>query len=245
MINRYMGGANTAGGPQGMMKQMMGGEGPSEGQPREKSFIGREIEDFDPEAGVLTVVDAGGKEFQIRVPKGFQPEEDAEYTAVLKDGEFVLEDDRFGPRELPGQRGDAFGGGPEPGESTGSEPRASAGGGKPDMSALMKMLKSARSSAEGMAEGGRSDESADRAGSDQRQTYAGQYMDKIQEDEGGKYGIYDHGDGRKTKVYFDQDPGEVGEYVPDNDYFFFVKIGDRIVARKAPGFAGGGKTYRY
>lgn len=242
MINRYMGGANTAGGPQGMMKQMMGGEGPSEGQPREKSFIGREIEDFDPEAGVLTVVDAGGKEFQIRVPKGFQPDEDAEYTAVLKDGEFVLEDDRFGPRELPGQRGDAFGGGPEPGESTGSEPRASAGGGKPDMSALMKMLKSARSSAEGMAEGGRSDQGG------QVRTYAGQYMGKIMEDEGGKYGVYDDGDGNKTKVYFAEDPGAVGDYVPDNDYLFEKRDG-RTVAKKAPGFGRGGtttgKTYRY
>lgn len=51
-------------------------------------------------------------------------------------------------------------------------------------------------------------------------TYAGQYESGIMEDEGGKYGIYTYDDGTTVKTYFMEDPGEVGEYVPDNDYIF-------------------------
>lgn len=120
-----------------------------------------------------------------------------------------IEENRFGPRELPGQRGDAFGGGPEPGEVP-SKPNRN----------LMDMLKAARSKAE-MEQGGR--------------TYAGQYMGKIMEDEGGKYAMYDDGEGNKTKAYFMEDPGQVGEFVPDNDYIFESRDG-KTFARLAPGF---------
>jgi len=73
-------------------------------------------------------------------------------------------EDRFGPKDPPGQRGDMF------------------------------------------DQGGR--------------TFAGQYMGKVMEDQGGKYGMYEDADGNTTKIYFMEDPGEVGEYVPDNDYVF-------------------------
>ena len=36
-------------------------------------------------------------------------------------------------------------------------------------------------------------------------TYAGQYMGEIMEDEGGRYAMYDDGEGNKFKVYFDEE----------------------------------------
>ena len=88
-------------------------------------------------------------------------------------------EDRFGPKDAPGQRGDMF------------------------------------------EQGGR--------------TYAGQYMGKIMQDEGGKYAMYDDGEGNKTKAYFMEDPGQVGEFVPDNDYLFESRDG-KTFARLAEGF---------
>lgn len=66
-------------------------------------------------------------------------------------------------------------------------------------------------------------------------THAGQYEGFIMEDEGGKYGIYDYGDGRTVKTYFMEDPGAVGEYVPDNDYVF-EEMDGKTFARLAEGF---------
>ena len=69
----------------------------------------------------------------------------------------------------------------------------------------------------------------------QSRTYAGQYMGKVMEDEGGKYAMYDDGEGNQTKAYFMEDPGQVGEFVPDNDYVF-EEMDGKTFARLAPGF---------
>ena len=69
----------------------------------------------------------------------------------------------------------------------------------------------------------------------QPRTYAGQYMGKIMEDEGGKFAMYDDGEGNQTKAYFMEDPGQVGDFVPDNDYVF-EEMDGKTTARLAPGF---------
>lgn len=94
------------------------------------------------------------------------------------------DDERFGPKDPDGQRGDMF------------------------------------------ERGGRTDQGG------QVQTYAGQYYGTIMEDEKGKYGFYEDADGNKTKTYFAEDIGKVGDYVPDLDFIWETREDGTKVAKE-------------
>ncbi len=154
-------------------------------------------------------------------------------------------EDRFGPKDAPGQRGDMFDGGgktasqlikeyqsimnrtglpQEQYDKYAQKVRDLRAAEESDRRATARAVLPQEKAARGMRtydQGGR--------------TYAGQYMGKIMQDEGGKYAMYDDGEGNQTKAYFMEDPGQVGEFVPDNDYLFETRDG-KTFARLAEGF---------
>jgi len=154
-------------------------------------------------------------------------------------------DNRFGPKDPPGQRGDMFDGGGKTASQLIKEYEAilnRTGLPEEQYDKYSRKVQELRASAESdrraqsraalpqdeAAQGMRTYEQGGR-------TYAGQYMGKVMEDEGGKYANYEDMDGNMTKVYFMEDPGQVGEYVPDNDYLF-EEIDGKMTARLAEGF---------
>ena len=165
-------------------------------------------------------------------------------------------DDRFGPKDPPGQRGDMFemGGGTDKGKTDKGKTAKElireyqailSRTGVPEETrkmyeAKIADLRKSERAMDGMRtymHGGSHDEmrTYKHGGSHgEPKTHAGQYEGRIMEDEGGKYGIYDYGDGRTVKTYFMEDPGAVGEYVPDNDYVF-EEMDGKTFARLAPG----------
>ena len=181
---------------------------------------------------------------------------------------YPMKDDRFGPKDPPGQRGDMFemGGGTDKGTDKGKTAKELikeyqailSRTGVPEETrkmyeAKIADLRKSERAMDGMRtymHGGSHDEmktymhggshdnkmrTYKHGGSHgEPKTHAGQYEGRIMEDEGGKYGIYDYGDGRTVKTYFMEDPGAVGEYVPDNDYVF-EEMDGKTFARLAPG----------
>lgn len=153
--------------------------------------------------------------------------------------------DRFGPKDAPGQRGDMFG----KGGSTDSDTEKGKSAkelireyqailnrtGLPEETRKMYEAKIAKIRESEKAMDGMKTYSYEHGGSHGPKTYPGQYMGKVMEDEGGKFANYDDGEGNMTKVYFMEDPGQVGDFVPDNDYVF-EDMGGKMTARLAEGF---------
>ena len=161
-------------------------------------------------------------------------------------------DDRFGPKDAPGQRGDMFamGGGTDKGKTakelireyqailnrTGVSDEV-----RKMYEAKIADLRKSEKAMDGMRtymHGGSHDDEMKtykHGGSHRPETYPGQYMGRVMEDDGGKFANYDDGEGNMTKVYFMEDPGQVGEFVPDNDYLF-EEVNGKMTARLAPGF---------
>jgi|13_taG_2_1085334.scaffolds.fasta_scaffold00069_37 hypothetical protein len=78
--------------------------------PKKKTISVHEQGIVDQGDGFIVYEDAGGKRLRVSVPKGFTVSANKTYSAVM-DGDgyrLELEDNQFGPKDPPGQRGDMF-----------------------------------------------------------------------------------------------------------------------------------------
>lgn len=81
--------------------------------PKKRSISIHEQGIVDQGDGYIVYETPGGEKLRVAVPEGFQVTPNKTYTAVMGDGGFRLaeEDDAYGPKDAPGQRGDMFKGG--------------------------------------------------------------------------------------------------------------------------------------
>lgn len=179
--------------------------------PKKRTMSIHEQGIVDQGDGFIVYETPGGERLKVSVPDNFKLTPNKTYTAVMGQGGFKLElggSSDFGPKDPPGQRGDMFGGGGKMSYKQGGMMKFMDGG----MEAMLK----------------------GRGRGDEDRNYAGQYMGRIQEDEGGKFAEYEAMDGTKTKAYIpdNMNLGKVGDYVPDMDFRILEVGGKRVLAMK-------------
>ena len=224
--------------------------------PKKRTMSIHEQGIVDQGDGFIVYETPGGERLKVSVPDNFTLSPNKTYTAVMGQGGFKLElggSSDFGPKDPPGQRGDMFNDGGIAKGKTGDqlikeyeailsrtglsdEVRQKYSDKLSKVKATEKSFDNKFRNREVMKfmDGGMEAMLRNRGRGSEDRNYAGQYMGRIQEDEGGKFAEYEALDGSKTKAYIPDNMrlGEVGDYVPDMDFRILEVGGKRVLAMK-------------